>query len=296
MPHNRDLELAQPKKDVALGTDLPPATRLPATLAAPLLCAWHHRHLARRLIRREIEARFRGTVLGKVWAGIAPLMMLGLYTFVFGVLIQPQWQAEVSDKFTVPLIYFSGLILFQFFLDVFSRAPGIIRDHAVYVKKVVFPVEIFAWTLVGAALVRLAIGFGMLLLFHLLLKGLPPPALLLVPLFVLPLALMSAGIVWFLAGIGTYVRDVTQIVMVLTPVMMFVSPVFFPLSAVPEPARSLLYANPLSFPIEAVRAVLFRAEFGNWAGLAAYTLAALLMAGLGYRFFMRVRPGFADVL
>ena len=270
--------------------------RVVSVLAAPAVCLWRHRNLARRLVRRDIEARFRGTVLGKIWAVIAPLLMLGVYTFVFGVLIQPQWQAAVNDRFTVPLIYFSGLILFQFFLDVFSRAPALIRDNAVYVKKVVFPVEIFAWIVVGSALFRLLIGFAMLVGFHLLLKGLPPVWLVMIPLFLAPLALISAGLVWFLAGLGTYVRDVSQVVQVLTPVMMFISPVFFPLSAIPEPTRSVLYANPLSFPIEAVRSVLFGGGFTNWSGLAAYALGAVIVAGLGYRFFMRVRPGFADVL
>ena len=78
---------------------------------------------------------------------------------------------------------------------------------------------------------------------------------------------------------------------------MFISPVFFPLSAVPEPLASvLLLLNPLTFPLEQMRAALFGAGFHAWFGLAVYAVAALLVASLGYRFFLKVRPGFADVL
>lgn len=265
-------------------------------MAAPFSCAWRHRNLVRRLIQRDFEARFRGTVLGTVWAGAAPTLMLIVYTIVFGLLVQPQWQAEVTDKSIIPLVYFIGLIFHQFLLDTISRAPNIIRENSVYVRKVVFPVEIFAWTLVGSAVVRFLISYLILIVFFLILQHRLPLGLLAMPLFMIPLVVMAAGLVWLLAGFGTYVRDVSQAIAVFSPILMFVSPVLFPLSSVPEPFRALFYLNPISIPVEAMRAALFGASFAGWAGVALHLLAALSIATLGLRFFMRVRPGFADVL
>ena len=249
------------------------------------------------MVHRDFDARFRGTALGRVWAAIAPFLMLIVYTIVFGLLIQPKWQDDISDKLIIPLIYYSGLVVFQFFMDVMSRAPTIIHENHVYVKKVVFPVEIFAWTIVGSGFIRFVINFVSLLVFVIVLRKLSFTGVLFMPLFIVPLAILSAGLVWFLAGLGAYVRDVAHVVMVISPVMMFVSPVFYPLSAIPEPARTILCVfNPLSVPTEALREALFEGAFHNWPGLAAYWLVALAVAVLGYRFFMRVRPGFADVL
>jgi lipopolysaccharide transport system permease protein len=235
-------------------------------------------------------------VLGGVWAGIAPTLMLCVYTIVFGVLVQPQWQQDIADKTLIPLIYFTGLIFYQFLLDAISRAPNIIREHSVYVRKVVFPVEIFAWTLIGSAVVRFLISYAILIVFFLLLQRSLPLGLLAMPVIMAPLVVMAVGLTWFLAGLGTYIRDVGQAVAVFSPVLMFVSPVFFPLASVPEPFRPLFYLNPISLPVEAMRALLFAGSSINPAAIAAYAAIALLIAAVGYRFFMRVRPGFADVL
>lgn len=55
--------------------------------------AWHHRSLILRLARREIDARYRGSVLGIVWAVLNPILMLAVYTFVFSVVFQARWGA-----------------------------------------------------------------------------------------------------------------------------------------------------------------------------------------------------------
>lgn len=265
-------------------------------LAEPLLCGWRNRHLVRRLVARDFNARFRGAVFGRIWAGAAPMLMLLIYTYAFDLFIQPQWQAVVTDRNVIPLTYYSGLMAFQFLIDAVVRAPNLIRENAVYVKRVVFPVEIFAWVLSGSVAIRLAISFAVFLLFHLALAGLPRPSVALMPLALLPLALMTTGFVWFLAGIGTYIRDVGLAVIVLSPVVMFVSPIFYPLSAAPESARAFLFLNPLTLPIEAMRAAMFERPFEHWPAMAVYCLLSVVILVAGHRFFMRVRPGFADVL
>lgn len=265
-------------------------------MLAPFTCAWRHRSLLRRLVRRDIETRFRGAVLGKVWAGVAPLVMLGLYTFVFGVVIQPGWQQDIENRLEIPLIYFSGLIMFDVFIEAVLRAPNLMRENKAYIKKVVFPVEILAWMVIGAALFRLAVGLALLLVFYLVVDGVPPPAALLIPLYIVPFCVFVAGLIWLLASFAVYLRDITHIVAALAPVVMFLSPIFYPVSAVPEPIRPIFYGNPLTFVVENLRAALFSGAWPHWTGLLAYSLAAWLVAWLGYRAFMRLRPGFADVL
>src|SRR5580700_8383372 len=107
------------------------------------LSAWSNRHLAIRLTMREIEARFRGSVLGKLWAALLPIYMLGLYTFVFGVVFQARWpEAIANTTLQVALLYFVGLIAYEFLVDCINRAPGLLFENVSYIKKVVFPLEI----------------------------------------------------------------------------------------------------------------------------------------------------------
>ena len=272
------------------------AHTLPDNRTGPYGSAWHYRDLLSRLVRRDIEARFRGSVLGKVWVFLIPLAMLGLYTFVFGVVIQPRWQDSARSNVEIALTYFSGLILFDFVFECVSRAPGLMLEHVNYIKKVVFPVEILAWMVLFGSAFRLAIGSILLLAFYFFAAGLPPPSALFVPLILAPLALFAIGSVWFLSALGVYIRDIKQLIIVIAPIAMFLSPVFFPLSAVPEVFRAYFYLNPLTYPLESVRAALFVGHWTPTTGFTVYCASSLIFSWLGYLTFMRLRFGFADVL
>jgi lipopolysaccharide transport system permease protein len=258
-------------------------------------CGWHFRQLVVRLTVREVESRFRGSMLGKIWAGIVPLFMLSLYTFVFGVVLKLHWPDEGST-FQVALLYFAGLILFDFVLECLMRAPALLAEQVAYVKKVLFPLEILAWVVVGAALFRVVVGSAILLVFYLAIDGLPPLSALAAPVLVLPLALVALAFTWLLSAVGVFVRDFRHAVLILAPVTMFLTPIFFPLKKVDEPLHSLLYLNPLTFIIESVRAALFNGQWPNWPALALYTVIAWAFAWAARSWFLFVRGEFADVV
>lgn len=264
---------------------------------APLSCAWRNRELLRRMIWRDIQARFRGSVFGTFWAGAAPLVKLSAYTLVFGVVIQPRWQDQINDPLLIAFTYFSGLIVFDFFMETVGTASTLMRENDIFIRKVIFPVEILPWVVLGYATFRVVIGMSLLLISYVIFKGhLPPAEIVLIPLFFMPYALIVLGLIWIVSAVGAYVRDIVHVISALLPLLMFISPVFFPLSASPATFRSLLQINPLTFPLEEIRAVLVGNGFHAWFGLVVYTLAAMAVSALGYRFFMRLRPGFADVL
>jgi lipopolysaccharide transport system permease protein len=105
--------------------------------------------------------------------------------------------------------------------------------------------------------------------------------------------------VWIMAMVGAYLRDLRQVIGLITMVAMYLSPIFFPVSQVAERAPwavVIFYANPLTFVIESSRAALFSGIWPHWSALALYTLGAWLLASLAYRWFVRMKAGFADVL
>jgi lipopolysaccharide transport system permease protein len=258
-----------------------------------------HNHLIGLLIRRNVEASFRGSVLGKLWAVLAPLLRLGLYTFVFGFVIGAKWPGRPRSHYEVALLYFVGLTLFDFFFDCINAAPGLMADNANFVKKVVFPLEILSFVTVGAALVRFCITACVVMALYLVIDGLPGMAALSIPLLLVPLILVVTGLVWIMAAVGTYVRDLRQLIALFSIVAMYLSPIFFPVAQVAHTAPwavPVFYANPLTFVIESSRAALFDNQWPNWGALALYTLGAWAFASLSFRWFVRMKPGFADVL
>lgn len=263
---------------------------------ALLTTALRHHYLIGLLVRRSVEASFRGAVLGIAWAVLAPLLKLALYTFVFAVVVQLRWPGPPRSSFEVALLYFTGLTLFDFFFDCLTIAPTLMLDHANFVKKVVFPLEILSFVVVGASLVRFAITATVLLVFYLAIDGVPGPTALSIPLIMLPLVFVALGLVWVMALVGTYARDLRQLIALFAMVIMWLSPIFFPMSKVPTYAQPLFYANPLTFVIESVRGALFANQWPNWTALALYGLGAWLFATLAQALFLKAKAGFADVV
>ena len=256
-------------------------------------------HLIALLVRRNVEATFRGSVLGKFWAVLAPLLRLALYTFVFGVVIGAKWPGPPRSHFEVALLYFVGLTLFDFLFDCINAAPPLMQENANFVKKVVFPLEILPLVVVGAALVRFCITAGIVLALYLAIDGIPPLASLSVPLLLVPLVLVAAGLVWIMSAVGAYLRDLRQVIGLISMVAMYLSPIFFPVSQVAAKAPqavAVFYANPLTFVIESCRAAMFDGLWPHWSVLALYTLGAWVFASLAYGRFVRQKPGFADVI
>lgn len=255
-----------------------------------------HWDLIRQLTRREIASRYRGSLLGALWAFLHPMVMLSVYTIVFRGALGMRWGGSGESALDFGLVLFSGLIVHALFAENVHRAPYLIVNHTNYVKKIVFPLEILAWTSLGAALFHAVISALVLILFYGLLHRTLHWTMLLVPFLLLPLALVTVGISWFLASAGVFVRDIGQASGPVTTVMLFLSPVFYPASAFPEPYRLLLYANPLTFLITQAQDLLILGKAPSWLGIGMYCVGSYLVAWCGLLWFQKTRKAFADVL
>lgn len=263
---------------------------------APFNRAWQYRTLIIRLAKREIDARYRGSVLGIIWAFIVPLLMLGVYTFVFSMIFQVRWDVPMEGKGAFALLLFSGLIIFNLFAECVTRAPGLMLENVSYIKKVVFPLEIMPWVSVQVALFNAAVSLGILLIFYLFVHGLPPATMLLLPIVVFPLIMLILGLMWFFASVGVFLRDIQPFVGVMTTMMLFLSPIFYPLSAIPEAYRGLLHLNPLTVILNASKSVLFWGQFPQLLDWLVYLSLSWMVCWLGFIWFQKTRKGFADVL
>lgn len=265
----------------------------PAAMVAGL---WRHRGLARQMIYREVMGRYRGSLFGIVWSLFNPVLMLATYTFVFSVVFKARWHAGSDSKTEFAIVLFAGMIVFGIFSECVNRAPGLILSNPNYVKKVVFPLEILPWVVLGSALFHAAVSLAVLLVFSLIVNHAVPWTIVYLPLVLLPLLFLVLGLGWFLSALGVYLRDVGQTVGLLTTALMFLSPVFYPVDALPETIRPYIDLNPLAFIIESARDVLIWGRTPDAGTYGLHLAAALLVAGLGYVWFQATRRGFADVL
>jgi len=267
-----------------------------ATPVAMFMSLWHHRSLIWQMTRRDIAARYQGSVIGLTWSFINPLLMLLVYTFVFSVVFKARWGVAQESRTDFAIILFAGMIVFGIFAEMINRAPGQIVSNANYVKKVVFPLEILSWVSLGSVLFHSLISLAVLLLAQLVINLTLPWTVALFPLILLPLIFASLGAAWFLAALGVYIRDIGQITTVFTAALIFLSAVFYPISALPEDYQAWLRLNPLVLIITESRKVLILGALPDWYGLGLALLTGLVIAFAGFWWFQKTRKGFADVL
>ena len=258
--------------------------------------SWQYRHLIVRLTWRDIEARYRGSFLGVAWAVFTPLLMLAVFTFVFAFVFQARWQGGTGGKAEFALILYSGLVVYGFFAECIVRPAGLLMENPTYVKKIVFPLEILPMMAFGSALFHAMLGVVALMLLYFFVFGIPPWTIILLPFAVMPLLLVCLAVMWLLSSFGVFLRDLRQASPVLTLLFLFMSPVFYPLSAVPEQVRFLIYLNPITIIIEDVRRLLFWGQQPQWEIVAIYGLGAWLACWFSYWWFIRTRKAFADVI
>lgn len=260
------------------------------------LSLWRNRTLVWQLTKRDVLGRYRGSVMGLLWSLFNPILMLGVYTFVFSVVFQARWGEGTTSKADFAIILFAGLIVHALFAECINRSPGLILSNVNYVKKVVFPLEILPWVAMGSALFHATISVTVLLAFFVATHGFLNWTAFLLPFIVFPLIVLTMGLSWFLASIGVYVRDVAQVTGILMTVLLFLGPIFYPVSVLPAEYQTLIHLNPLTFVIEQVRAVLISGRMPMGSGLALYTMVALSIAWIGFVWFQLTRRGFADVV
>jgi lipopolysaccharide transport system permease protein len=261
------------------------------------LQAWKQRLLIWQLLKRDIQSRYRGSALGLLWSLVTPVIMLSIYTFVFQQVFKARWndhQGETTLGFAV--ILFLGLSLNGLLSEILIKSPTLITANQNYVKKIVFPLEALSWITLFSAFFTFLTNFLLLLVLILAeLKSIPLTAFLL-PVILLPYCILLVGISWVLAALGVYLRDIQQVMGTLSTLLLFLSPVFYSADTLPSAVRGWLFLNPLTYVVEASRAVLIYGQLPNLIGLMIYMVAALSVAYMGHWFFRKVRPGFADVI
>ena len=251
---------------------------------------WRHRALVAVLVRRELSARYRASVLGYFWSLLNPLLLLAVYTVVFGVI----FDARFPGTEPYPLFLFTGLLPWLFFSGTLLDASNTLVDNGPLLVKVVCPPEIFPAVTVISHLVHHLLALPVLLaaLAAATWAGWHPfPwTVLLLPLALLPWILMTGGLALVVAALSVHLRDLRDLLSHLLNLLFFASPIIYSLEGLEVGwLQRLLSLNPLRIPVELYRSVAFEGVPGSAAAWAASMVVALVAWGAGSWVFGRLR-------
>lgn len=260
----------------------------------PFLLARRHTTVLKGFVKKELFGRYAGSYAGVFWIVLEPLANIAVFHFIFSYVFRVRFDAAVSgtDSFTVYFLcaYFPWLI----FSDAVVRSAGSVVGNAGLVTKVIFPVELLPLSSVLTPFLTHGAGFFLYLLY-LVAKGYAGPVWLYMPLIVATHFVLCCGMAFLLSALVVFVRDILQSLGILMMVWFYASPVLYPLSFVPEPIRSWLWANPMTYALTCFRDVLLNGSF-HWPIFALFAMNATVLYGFGSWFFTKSKRAFADVL
>jgi ABC-type polysaccharide/polyol phosphate export permease len=249
---------------------------------------YRYRELLGNLFRRDLQAKYRGSALGVLWTVANPVMLMGVYLLVFGVV----WKSPFANGDNYALFLLSGLVLWTFFAAAVQSATRSMLDNANLIRKTRFPRQLVPLSVVFAHVVSFAAMLGLLLVINFVaLSRVRETEWLAIPLCVLFVGLVS-GIGLLTASLNVLFRDVEFIVAALLVPLFFLTPVLYGLDTVSSKHRHIgeviHWVNPLAPAVQAVRAPLFLGTLPHWTDALYLAVACAVSLAVGAFVFLRV--------
>jgi lipopolysaccharide transport system permease protein len=258
---------------------------------------WQHRRLTWTLAKRDVSDEHVGQSFGLGWALMQPLLLMGTYLFVFTFVFFTRLENAPSPSFDFTVFLFSGLTPWLTLSLVLGKAPMAVVQNATIVKQVALPLEIIPIKSLYGPAVFFSVAFGFMLLYSVLSsRGAVPLSYGLIPLLVVLLAVLSAGLSLLLSCLGVFFRDLKEIVNVMLGLGLFLLPILYRPGALPRAVETVIAFNPFSTVIWCWQDALYYGGFahpGAWAGNIVLSLVSFL---LGARLYMVSKDYFGDAL
>lgn len=268
-----------------------------------LIELFKYRQLIQTLVSRELKARYRGTLLGFFWSFLNPLLLLLVYSVVFGMIL-PQGPMRVKNINITGINYsiflFTGLLPWLWFSSSILESANVLFAHGNLIKKIQFPIEVLPIMTVITNMVHFLLGIPILLICIILMGsgfGLT------LWVFFLPVALLVQftflmGLSFLISALTVHFRDLKDIIANFLTLWFFATPIIYPFMAPViqnnKWVKLLLSLNPMTHIIEAYHYTFFYGELPHWKKIPITLLVGLIMFYLGYKIFDKLRDTFVE--
>jgi lipopolysaccharide transport system permease protein len=254
---------------------------------------WHYRELFYFFAWRDIKVRYKQTALGALWAMFTPFVTVVVFTVFFNRV------AHINSPNAVPYAIFSytGLLFWNFFTAALAATSNSMVSNQAVITKIYFPRLIAPFSATIVNLVDFGFAFVVyvaLLVYYQVTPGLAGVVLLL-PMLALTF-IAATGLGLFFGALNVRYRDIRFIVPFLISTLLFLTPVIYPITLVPPRYQWILYLNPMTGIIQAMRAGTLHQGAIPWSMLAisVASIVCMLVGGLAY--FLRQERSFADYI
>lgn len=260
---------------------------------------WAKFDLLRALVRRDLEARYKGSILGNLWPLLNQLSQLLIYTYVFSIVLKVKLSLKgvPENNFTFGLWLFAGLLPWIAFSSGLIQAANSVVAQPNLVKKVVFPLALLPLVPTLSTFIESSFGLMALIFFVAVSTHTLHSTLALLPFIWLTQLLLTAGLGYLMAGLTVFLRDIPQTLGVILNIWLYLTPILYPAKAIPEEWRNLVFwLNPMTAIAEVYRDLVLVGEVKHWGEWVVTTVISAIVFFIGFSVYKRLRPAFADVL
>ena len=252
---------------------------------------YNYRELVKNLVVRDLKLRYRSSVLGFLWCLVNPLLMMGVFTLVFTVLLTN------NNIEHFPVFILIGILAWNLHSTALVGSINSVVGGAQLIQKVYFPREVLPIATVLSNTVNFLLSlialFALVLIFQIQLTA----TLIFLPLVILVQVIFTVGIALFLSALNVFYRDTASIMETMMLAWFFLTPIFYRIEDVfPAYSRLMYILNPLASIIAAYRDILYYGTMSNLDFFSRTAVTAVVVLVLGYLFFIRSSRSFSEAL
>ena len=257
---------------------------------------WQYRDLLLMLVKRDFITFYKQTILGPLWFVVQPLLTTAIYVVLFGNI------AKLSTDGTPQILfYLSGITVWNYFSESLTKTSTVFTANAGMFGKVYFPRLIMPLSIVASSLMKFVVQFGifiLILLYYVFFTETVAPNawVLITPLLILLMAMFALGVGMIFSSLTTKYKDLSFLLSFGVQLFMYITPVVYPVSALPEKYRFLLYFNPLSPIFECFRYAFLGSGSFDLFNLLWSALFIVVILVAGTVIFNKVEKSFMDTV
>ncbi len=249
---------------------------------------WSHIFdVVRALVRRDFVGRYRNTALGMLWALVSPMLFLGVFYFVFGVL----FKIGIEKYASFVLV---GVLSWNWFQQAIAQAVSTITANPNLVSQPGFPTATLPVVAVTATLLNFLIAVPLVMVVFLIEGVQPSVAYFLLPAVIATQYILTLAVCYFVAAVNVTARDVQYIVPVILQIGYYLTPIFYSSEKIPSEYVGVLSMNPMYTVIVSYRDILIYNKTLPWSDLMTVLIVSSGLLLASFLYFRRASRRFLE--
>lgn len=252
--------------------------------------------LVREMALRDLKAGHAGHGLGSFWVYAQPLVLVGTYMLIFGVVIGSKMAVSINFAGDYTSYIVIGMVPWLLMSNALGRASNAFSANSNLVKQVVFPIETLPVASIIACFIIYLPSIALMLVYKAFIGGGLSCLALTLPIVLCLHALLCIGLTLLLSVITPFLRDIRELITIYTSVSMYFTPAIYLPEWVPAAVRPVLYFNPFSYVVWVYQDVLFFGEIRHGFAWVVFSIMAIGCFLLGLTVFRRIKPFLGNVI